>query len=79
MGFHPEDEGNELLDSDDFESTVKTPYAMIFLQRLTKLQESSDLLRMKGYYNLCETYYGAEKLYEKRNNLYRKLKNDEKS
>lgn len=79
MGFHPDDEGNELLDSDDFESTVETPYAMIFLQRLTKLQESSDLLRMKGYYNLCEKYYGAEMLYEKRQNLYRRLKDDEKA
>lgn len=79
MGFHPDDEGNELLDSDDFESTVDTPYAMIFLQRLTKLQESSDLLRMKGYYNLCEKYYGAEFLYEKRQQFYRRLKNDEKA
>ena len=78
MGFHPEDVENELLDGEDFESTVDTPYAMIFLQRLTKLQEASNTLRMKGYYEVCEKYYDAEKLYENRNSLYRRLKDDEK-
>jgi len=79
MGFHPDDEGNELLDNDEFESTVEAPYAMIFLQRLTKLQEASDTLRMKGYYDTCQEYYGADNLYQNRVSLYRRLKNDEKS
>ena len=74
MGFHPEDVDNELLDDEDFESTVDTPYAMIFLQRLSKLQEASDALRLKGYYENCEEYYGSSDLYENRKNLYRRLK-----
>lgn len=76
MGFHPEDEGNELLEEDDFESTVEEPYAMIFLQRLTKLQEASNTLRMKGYYDVSQEYYNADHLYENRNRLYRRLMNE---
>jgi len=73
MGFHPEAESNELL-SDSFEMTDDNSYAMIFLQRLTKLQEASNLLRDKGYYNLCEDYYESKSLYQLRESLYRRLK-----
>jgi len=79
MGFHPEDVDNELLEDEDFQSTVDVPYAMIFLQRLSKLQESSDALRLKGYYDKCEDYYGSTFLYANRNRLYRKLKNEKSS
>ena len=75
MGFHPEDEDNELLDDPDFDSSIDVPYAMIFLQRLSKLQEASNTLRMKGYYNFAEQYYNGYDLYEKRASLYRRLKN----
>ena len=78
MGFHPEDDGNELLDN-EFESTVDTPYGMVFLQRLSKLQEASDALRVKGYYNIAQQYYNADFLYEQRQDFYRRLKNGEKS
>ena len=70
------DEGNGLLEEDDFESTVEEPYAMIFLQRLTKLQEASNTLRMKGYYDVSQQYYNADHLYENRNRLYRRLMNE---
>ena len=76
MGFHPDDVGNELLDDSDFESTVDVPYAMIFLQRLTKLQEASDTLRLKGYYDVSQKYYDADHLYERRLELYRRLSDE---
>ena len=81
MGFHPEDESNELLDDSlDMEEDSGPTYAMIFFQRLSKLQEASDSLRMKGYYNVCEDYYNAGSLYERRKSIYRRLKNgDEES
>lgn len=81
MGFHPEDESNELLE-DSFDMTEDSipPFAMIFYQRLSKLQEASDSLRVKGYYNVCEDYYNAESLYQRRKSIYRRLKNgNEKS
>lgn len=73
MGFHPEAESNEFL-NDSFEMTDDNSYAMIFLQRLTKLQEASNLLRDKGYYKFCEDYYANESLYVHREGLYRRLK-----
>jgi|TARA_R100000773_G_C4192797_1_gene98086 hypothetical protein len=81
MGFHPEDENNELLDDSlDMEEDSTPSYAMIFFQRLSKLQEASDSLRVKGYYNICEDYYDAGSLYERRKSIYRRLKNgNEKS
>lgn len=80
MGFHPEDDDNELLDDNEFDSTIDTPYAMIFLQRLSKLQEASNTLRMKGYYKIAEKYYNGKELYNNRERLYRRLINgNEKS
>jgi hypothetical protein len=80
MGFHPDDDDNELLEEADFDSTIDVPYAMIFLQRLSKLQEASNTLRIKGYYNYAENYYNGSKLYENRKTLFRRLKNgNEKS
>ena len=80
MGFHPDDDENEFLDDEDFISTVDTSYAMIFLQRLSKLQEASEVLRQNGYYQDCEEYYGNDVAYGKRQKLYRRLKGyDEKS
>lgn len=73
MGFHPEADSNEMLE-DSFEMTEDNSYAMIFLQRLSKLQEASNLLREKGYYENCEEYYGSESLYQYRRDLYRRLK-----
>ena len=81
MGFHPEDENNELLDDSlDMEEDSTPSYAMIFFQRLSKLQEASDSLRVKGDYIICEDYYDAGSLYERRKSIYRRLKNgNEKS
>ena len=54
--------------------TDDNSYAMIFLQRLTKLQEASNVLREKGYYDVCQDYYENEPLYELRAELYRRLR-----
>ncbi len=73
MGFHPESDDNDLLD-DEIEMTDEESYAMIFLQRLSKLQEASDQLREKGYYDTCEEYYGGASSYHQRQEYYRRLK-----
>ena len=65
MGFYPESDENELLEN-SLEMTDDNSYAMIFLQRLTKLQEASNVLREKGYYDACQDYYENEPLYELR-------------
>lgn len=80
MGFHPEEgrvKSSELL-SDSFEMTDDNSYVMIFVQRLTKLQEASNLLRDKGYYNLCEDYHEGNSLYKVRESFYRRLKDGPK-
>lgn len=74
MGFHPDDDENEFLDDEDFISTVEESYAMIFLQRLSKLEEASVTLRKNGYYQDCDEYYDNGGGYEKRQQLYRRLK-----
>ncbi len=79
MGFHPEEIGdNEALEehSFDFEPIVSDKYAMIFVQRLTKLQEASESIEKLGYY---ETYFKSE-LFDKqafniRKKLYERVKN----
>jgi len=73
MGFHPEDEPNELIDDGTFDQQVDTLYAMIFVQRLSKLQEASQKLAALGYY---DRYTGNHSIYEKRIEMYRRLKDD---
>jgi hypothetical protein len=75
MGFHPEDGPNELIDDGTFEPQVDTSYAMIFVQRLSKVQEAADKLKQMGYYDAYLAEYDAAELYEKRETLYRRLKN----
>lgn len=77
MGFHPDDDGNEFVAdvASDFEALVDKEYAMIFVQRLSKLQESADKLAKRGYYKIYEQDYNARELFDHRSNLYRRLKN----
>lgn len=74
MGFHPEDDGNDLVDDGTFQPLVDEPYAMTFVQRLTKVQEAADKLRQMGYYDAYLSEYDASELFEKRATLYRRLK-----
>ena len=51
MGFHPDDDVDEEVFDPNFEATNDTVYAMTFIQRLSKPEESVDTLRKKGYYD----------------------------
>ena len=75
MGFHPEDETNELIDDGTFEPHVEVTYAMVFVQRLSKLQEASQKLAALGYYDRYTGNYDTSEIREKRAELYRRLKN----
>lgn len=79
MGFHPEDEANELVDDGTFVSPVETPYAMIFVQRLSKVQEAADKLKELGYYDQYLEEYDAAETFERRERIYRRLKNGDES
>ena len=73
MGFHPDDDPNESIDDGTFEAPVETEYAMIFVQRLSKLQKASDKLRHSGYYNHYFEDKEAAPSFEARAALYTKL------
>jgi len=73
MGFHPHDAPNELIDDQTFTPLVDVEYAMIFVQRLTKLQLAADKLKAKGYYDKYLEEYDAEHLFIQRRDLYERL------
>ena len=75
MGFHPEDDPNEYLDHETFEELVEDEYAMIFVQRLSKVHEASEHLKKLGYYEDYAKEYEVEEIFNKRENLYRRLNN----
>lgn len=75
MGFHPHDEANDFIDDQSFMQMVDDEYAMVFVQRLSKVQESADKLAEKGYYDNYLEEYDAEEIFQKRAKLYRRLKN----
>jgi hypothetical protein len=74
MGFHPDDDVNELIDNNSFVEVVKEEYALIFIQRLSKLQESANKLKKLGYYDKYYNEYNVEDIYEQREKYYNKLK-----
>jgi hypothetical protein len=75
MGFHPNDEVNELVDQEGFDPLVELEYAMIFIQRLGRVQDASDKLKKLGYYDKYFEEYNVEEIFERRNALHRRLKN----
>ena len=74
MGFHPDDDVNELIDDGTFAEIVDEEYALIFVQRLTKLQESANKLMKLGYYDKYYNEYNVEEIYEQRQKYYNQLK-----
>jgi len=74
MGFHPDDDINELIDDGSFDEIVSEEYSLIFVQRLSKLQESANKLKKLGYYDNYYSMYNVEDIYEQRENYYRRLK-----
>ena len=73
MGFHPEDDTNEIIESDSFETEVDYVYSMIFIQRLSLLERASEKLRSKGYYDRTYGNYKVDEILQKRNKLFRRL------
>ena len=79
MGFHPHDEESDFVQDVDFEPHIDAEYAMIFVQRLSKLQGAADKLDKKGYYDIYNSQYNAREIYDKREKLYRTLKNGDET
>lgn len=51
IGFHPDDPDPEFIDDEEeFAPLVDEPYALIFIQRLTELDDASRQLEAKRYY-----------------------------
>lgn len=73
MGFHPDDEPNDFVQDVSFEVETDDMYAMIFVQRLTKLHVAADKLHKKGYYAAYDGLYDSEGIYARREQLYRRL------
>ncbi len=75
MGFHPHDEPNDFVaePSETFEPVVDQEYAMIFVQRLKKLQESANKLQKLGYYKYYFGDNNAPHVFELRQHFYDKL------
>ena len=73
MGFHPEDDTNEIIESDSFETEVDDVYSMIFIQRLSLLERASEKLRSKGYYDRTYGNYKVDEILQKRNKLFSRL------
>ena len=74
MGFHPKDDPNELFDEGDFEIQTDVEYALLFVQRLSKLEEAAEKLRPLGYYDKYFQEYDVADMYELRTTFYRRLK-----
>lgn len=79
MGFHPHDEESDFVADVDFQPQIDAEYAMIFVQRLSKLQEAADKLDKKGYYDTYNGQYNAREIYDKRERFYRRLKNGDET
>ena len=73
MGFHPHDDENAYLDEATFEQLVSDEYAMIFIQRLSKVYKSSQQLKALGYYEEYAKDYDVETIFAQRETLYRRL------
>ena len=77
MGFHPYDDTNELIDDGDFEGESETEYAILFVQRLSKLEVASEKLNNQGYYSTYFDTYDVEQMYAVRKEYYRRLQDEE--
>lgn len=53
------------------------PYAMVFIQRLSKLHEASEKLEKTNYYKEYEKQFGLRDMLKVRETYYRRLKDEE--
>ena len=67
-------EASEYVDDANFCHLTEESYAIIFVQRLTKLHESADKLKKRGYYKIYSKEYNADAIFKLRETLYRRLK-----
>jgi hypothetical protein len=82
MAYHPEEEPNELFYSKEVlerneEIDEDEPYAMIFIQRLSKLHEASEKLEKTDYYKEYEKQHGLRDMLKVRETYYRRLKDEQ--
>lgn len=75
VGFHPDDDATEFAEEADFEALVEVEYSLIFIQRLSKLQESAHRIKKNGYYDNYSEEYNASHIFKRREELYRRLQN----
>ena len=73
MGFHPSDDESEVLDAESFEPVSEYSYGLIFIQRLSLLQEASDKLTLTGYYDVYQDNPEITEMYEIRKDYYRRF------
>jgi hypothetical protein len=72
LGFHPFDESEEAFDQ-EFDHLVEEPYTMFFVQRLSTIEKSAEMLREKGYYDQYLNDPETAGLWDERQELYRRL------
>lgn len=73
MGFHPSDDESEVLDAESFEPISEYSYGLVFIQRLSFLQEASNKLELKGYYDVYHDNPEIIDMYEIRKKYYRRF------
>ena len=76
VGFHPDDGKNALLKKSLFPPNTEQEYALILVQPLSLLQETSDKIEPLGYYKGYEDEYNADAVLRSRKDLYRRLIGD---
>ena len=77
MGFHPDDDVPDFVDDTmdlPEEIVVEDEYTLVFIQRLSKLQESAYKLVKKGYYDNYVQHQETALQYAERETFYLNLK-----
>lgn len=78
MGFHPYDDESEVLDDESFEPISEYSYGLVFIQRLSLLQEASNKLELQGYYDVYSSNSEITEMYEIRKDYYRRFLDEKK-
>ena len=73
MGFHPDDDANESIDDGKFDAKTDVSYAMIFIQRLTKVQLAAHKLKLTDYYVKYFEEKVPDVVFGYRESFYRRL------
>ena len=79
MGFHPDDDEADFAEEAEVEPLTDVEYALIFVQRLSKLQQAADKLDKKGYYDMYEAECNVKQIYARREELYWRLQDGNES